>query len=300
MDSSRTPITVACCLVALVLTGLPAHRQEPLRAIAPLPPDLGATGLYVPGSSAIVRPDNVPFSPQYPLWSDGATKRRWLHIPSGTFIDASRPDAWNFPPGTKVWKEFSHGRRVETRLIERLDDGTFRYATYVWNEEGTQARLAPAEGLPALPVSGAPRGRYVIPAESDCRACHESATAPLLGVSALQLSSDRDPLAPHAEPVLPGHADLHALIARGWLRNLPAALREQAPRIAASSPVARAALGYLHANCGHCHNDNGSPAPVDLVLAHSAGNDRAMNPSSARWSAWLPATERVACLLRLF
>jgi mono/diheme cytochrome c family protein len=26
----------------------------------------------------------------------------------------------------------------------------------------------------------------------------------------------------------------------------------------------------LHGNCGHCHNDNGSPPPVDLVLARSA------------------------------
>ena len=256
------------CVALFLLVGLPAHGQGP--ADAP-PDDLGQTGLYVPGSIATVRPDNVSFSPQYPLWSDSATKRRWLHIPAGTFIDASRPDAWEFPRGTKVWKEFSHGRRVETRFIERLDDGSFRYATYVWNEEGTQALLAPAEGIRALPVAGAPRGRYVIPAESDCRACHESAAAPLLGASALQLSQDRDPLAPHAE--YPGDVDLPGLQARGWLRNLPEALRERAPRIRSPSPESRAALGYLHGNCGHCHNDNGSPAPVDLVLAQSAATN---------------------------
>ena len=257
-----------CCLVLCLLIGLPAHGERPTRAVPPLPNDLGETGLYVPGSTATVRPGNIPFSPQYPLWSDGTTKRRWLYIPPGAFIDASRPDAWKFPRGTKVWKEFSLGRRIETRLIERLADGSFRYATYVWNEAGTQARLAPAEGIRALPVSGAPRERYVIPAEADCRACHESAAVPLLGVSALQLSPDRDPLAPHSEPVRPDDADLGVLLARGTLRNLPAALREQAPRIQAPSPESRAALGYLHGNCGHCHNDNGSPAPVELVLAH--------------------------------
>ena len=138
------------------LIGLPAHGQRTVGASAPSD-DLGETGLYVPGSNATVRSDNIAFSPQYPLWSDGTTKRRWLHIPPGTFIDASRPDAWEFPRGTKVWKEFSHGRRVETRLIERLADGSFRYSTYVWNEEGTQARLAPAEGIRALPVGDAPR-----------------------------------------------------------------------------------------------------------------------------------------------
>ena len=58
-------------------------------------------------------------------------------------------------------------------------------------------------------------------------------------------------------------------MARGWLRHLPQALLQTAPRIAAATPTERAALGYLHANCGHCHNHNGSPAPVRLTLAQS-------------------------------
>lgn len=276
--SSRRPypqLAALCWLAPLVLAASGAHGSDRVLGPAPAPEQLSETGLYAPGSMTVVRADNLPFSPQYPLWSDGATKRRWLYIPPGAFIDASRPDAWDFPRGTKLWKEFSHGRRIETRLIERLPDGTWRYATYVWNEAGTQALLAPEAGIAALPVDEAPGGRYVIPAEPDCRACHEGAAVPVLGVSALQLSPDRDPLAPHAELRRSEDADLEVLLARGVLRNLPAALRDQAPRIAAPSPVARAALGYLHANCGHCHNDNGSPAPVDLVLAHSAGAGQA-------------------------
>jgi mono/diheme cytochrome c family protein len=236
-----------------------------------LPSQLSETGLYVSGSVTAVRAGNIPFTPQYPLWSDGATKRRWLYIPPGTFIDASQPDAWEFPRGTKLWKEFSHGRRIETRFIERVDDGSWRYATYIWNTEGTQALLAPEAGVPALSVSSAPSGRYSVPSEPDCRACHEGAAVPVLGVSMLQLSPDRDPLAPHAEPSRADDIDLSVLRKSGLLRNLPAALRDVAPRIQAPSPVSRAALGYLHGNCGHCHNDNGSPAPVDLVLAQKAG-----------------------------
>ena len=240
-------------------------------AAAELPKRLADTGLYLSGSTTQVRPENLPFSPQYPLWSDGATKRRWLHIPAGRFIDALRPDEWDFPSGTKLWKEFSHGKPIETRLIERLADGTWRFAAYVWNQEGTEATLAPAEGIAALPVKGAPREHYTIPGEADCRACHEGAAVPVLGVSALQLSPDRDVLAPHAEAA--GNIDLRGLIARGWLRNLPDEIAAKPPRISADTPAARAALGYLHGNCGHCHNDNGAPPPVDLVLAH--GVDRA-------------------------
>jgi hypothetical protein len=121
--------------------------------------------------------------------------------------------------------------------------------------------LAPAGGLRDLPASRSsalsPGARYTIPAEADCRACHEGAPVPVLGFSALQLSPDRDPLAPHADDPAARQelTTIDTLIARGLLRNLPPALR--APRIAASSPVERAALGYLHGNCGNCHNDDG-------------------------------------------
>lgn len=258
---------MACMLAAALAAN--AHAQETAAAGA-LPQRLADTGLYRAGSTTEIRAGNLPFSPQYPLWSDGAAKRRWLYLPPGKFIDASRPDAWDFPAGTKLWKEFSHGRRVETRLIERLEGGTWRFAAYVWNEAGTDATLAPEGGIPDLPASGAPRGRYAVPAEADCRACHEGAAVPVLGLSALQLSVDRDALAPHSEARKAGDVDLRDLVDRGLLRNLPREMLESPPRIAAATPVERAALGYLHGNCGHCHNDNGSPPPVDLVLAQSA------------------------------
>jgi hypothetical protein len=225
----------------------------------PLPMHLRDTGLS--------DPRNLSFSPQYPLWSDGARKRRWIYLPPGAAIDASRPDAWEFPVGTRLWKEFSLGGPIETRFIERLPDGTWRYATYIWNEAGTDATLAPAEGIAALPA----RDGYSIPSEYDCRACHESAAVPVLGFSALQLSSDRDPLAPHADAR--SDIDLDGLVARGLIKNLPPVASR--PRIDANSPIERAALGYLHGNCGHCHNDTETRVPVDLTLAESVAGGSA-------------------------
>ncbi len=234
--------------------------------IAPLPQHLRDTGLYANGTTQKIDARNIAFAPQYPLWSDGTTKRRWLYLPPGTAIDASDPDAWEFPIGTKLWKEFGYVRPVETRYIERLADGSWRFAAYVWNEQGADAVLAPARGIAAVPASGAPGGRYAIPSRNDCLACHEGAAVPVLGVGALQLSPDRDPLAPHAEAALSGHADLHVLVERGLLRKLPAALLKNPPRIEAPTQTARAALGYLHGNCGHCHNDSGPLANLDLAL----------------------------------
>lgn len=263
--------------------------------IAPLPGRLSQTGLYAPASTTEIRGDLVQFTPQYPLWSDGATKRRWLSLPPGTAIDASNPNAWEFPRGTRFWKEFSMGRPVETRMIERLADGTWRFATYVWNEYGTDADLAPAWGLRALKVDMAPRGTYNIPGEADCRACHGGAAVPVLGVGALQLSPDRDPLAPHAEPMRPDDADLRVLAARGLLRNLPAKLLDEPPRIAASSPEARAALGYMHANCSHCHNaaDSGAGVPVSLDLAHDVMGGQAGVERNLQWMLDKPSRFKI-------
>jgi hypothetical protein len=250
-------------VVLLTALGAGGARADDARA---LPQHLRDTGLYVAGSMSEVRPDVFAFSPQYPLWSDGAAKRRWIWLPPGTSIDGAAADAWDFPRGTKLWKEFSHGRVIETRYIERGQDGAWRFGSYVWTPDGTDAQLAPAAGIREISAAGAPSSRYVIPAENDCRACHEGAPVPVLGFSALQLSPDRDPLAPHAET--PQNAlDLEVLVSRGLLSNLPPALLAAPPRISAATPAERAALGYLHGNCGNCHNDEGPLAVLEMTLA---------------------------------
>jgi mono/diheme cytochrome c family protein len=255
-------------LAAIAAAGAIAGAAQSA-APAPLPERLSATGLFVSGSTTRVRADVIEFAPQYPLWSDGTRKRRWIHLPPGTSIDASRPDQWQFPVGTRLWKEFGYGRRIETRYVERLADGSWRFAAYVWNADGTDALLAPDDGA-IVAAADAPRGRYAVPSRNDCLACHEGAAVPVLGFSALQLSPDRDPLAPHADPPQSGRADLHSLVAQGKLVNLPPALLATPPRISATTPTARAALGYLHGNCGHCHNSAGALDGLDMVLAQLA------------------------------
>lgn len=262
--------TLASIVAAGVLATAPSATSA--QAHAGLPQRLSGTGWVRSGRHDGPPSGSASFTPQYPLWSDGAAKRRWLQLPPGTAIDASDPDAWQFPPGTRLWKEFSHaGRPVETRYMERRADGQWLFGAYIWHDDGSDATLAPARGA-VLDVPQAPGGRYEVPGRGDCLACHDSAVVPVLGVGALQLSPDRDPLAPHADRPGPADVDLPGLIDRGWLRGLPRPLQRQPPRISARTPVERAALGYLHANCGHCHNDNGSPAPVGLQLAQGVAD----------------------------
>jgi mono/diheme cytochrome c family protein len=234
-----------------------AHQREP-------PARLAETGLYADPDSRRVADDVLPYSPQYPLWSDGAVKQRWIRIPRGAAVDASDPDAWRFPPGTQLWKEFAapDGRRLETRYMALGEDGAWRYATYAWTPDGREAARAPDHGV-AGAAEVTPGVRYDLPSVGDCRACHSGKPNEVLGFEALQLSSDRDPMALHAS-ARAGDLDLEALAARGAVRGLPAALVARPPRIRARSPRERAALGYLHGNCSSCHNARGPLAELGL------------------------------------
>jgi hypothetical protein len=259
-----------------------------------IPQHLSETGLYQPGTLT-VDPQNRPFSPQYPLWTDGAHKSRWIRLPQGTHIDARDIDGWVFPVGTRFWKEFAfNGRKAETRMIWRSSDAGWSFASYVWNEDQTDATLVAAEGArDVAEVANGNGRRHSIPSREDCRACHENGTpSPVLGFTALQLSTDRDPAAPHAEPLAPEMLTVRTLIDDHLLdidRTHPE-LATRAPRIPGDAKT-RAALGYLSANCGHCHNEQSSVATVRFPLrmpayATDAQLDEVIKALVARTTKW--------------
>jgi len=240
---------------------------------------LSETGLYAGRGTNAIDPRNRPFAPQYPLWSDGAEKSRWVRLPEGATIDARSIDRWDFPAGTRFWKEFRFGgRKVETRFLRKNGDGSWTFASYAWNETQTDAILAPADGLPNV-AEIAPGKFHSIPAVTDCRACHvPSEAAPgegasrteILGFSALQLSIDRDPGAPHAEPLGDGMVTLSALQDEGLFEPARPEFIAAPPRIQAPDARTRSVLGYLSTNCGSCHNEDSSIANLGLALKAKA------------------------------
>lgn len=254
-------------VVAVGLLKGVAAVPQPATAIPPQ--TLQETGLYADFATLRVDPEHLAFSPQYPLWSDGAIKRRWISLPPGSAIDGSNPDSFVFPVGTRFWKEFSfNGQRVETRYLERRADGQWLYAAYAWSADGREAQLVSPKGKRgSYPLAG---GRtHTIPGVNDCKACHQGGSSEVLGFSALQLSPDRDPGAPNAELKPDQGVDLKDLVARGLIVGLPKSVLEAPPRIKAETATERAALGYMHGNCGHCHNAQGPLRNVGLFLRQS-------------------------------
>jgi mono/diheme cytochrome c family protein len=257
--SALCGLTIAWAAAVVFTAGRDGAAAAPSVPVAPA--RLSETGLYASGSSAVVAEGNRPYSPQYPLWTDGARKSRWIYLPPGGVIDASNPDDWVFPVGTRLWKEFRfNGRKVETRLLWRATAERWVFATYQWRDDQSDADLAPEDGV-FHAAEVAPGRFHTIPGRNDCAACHGAERTGPLGFNAIQLSPDRDPNALHGEPFQEGMATLATLERERLITGLPAAWRTSPPRIAARTPEERALLGYLGANCGTCHNSRGEIGP---------------------------------------
>jgi cytochrome c553 len=163
------------------------------------------------------------------------------------------------------------------------------FASYAWNDAQTEATLAPESGIPNVAEVAAGK-RHSIPSVSECRSCHDSARTEILGFDALNLSDDRDPNAPHAEPLTREMLTLRALTDENLLTPKRTELVTQPPRINAASPQARAALGYLSTNCGSCHNRESSIASLGLILKHTLPGSGNRDPGSDQCVAALVTT----------
>jgi cytochrome c553 len=141
------------------------------------------------------------------------------------------------------------------------------FASYQWNADGTDATLVPMDGVPAA-TEIAPGKQHAIPSVNDCTACHGVQRPGPLGFNALQLSPDRDPNAIHGEPLTSAMLTLRTLIENRQLANTGETALAHPPRINTADPQTRAALGYLAANCGGCHNGRGEIAAMGPSLKY--------------------------------
>src|SRR6185369_14962853 len=102
----------------------------------------------------------VPFRLATPLFSDGAEKFRFVHLPDGQPAKYDPTEAFDFPVGTALIKTFSFPadyrkpaeklRLVETRVLLRHADGWHAWA-YVWDAAQTDAVLTIAGAT--VPIS---------------------------------------------------------------------------------------------------------------------------------------------------
>jgi len=234
---------------------------------------LSEMDLYADIAKKTVNPRNHEFKPTYELWSDAAEKKRWIALPPGGKIDTSDMDHWTFPVGTRTWKEFARGgKRLETRMVEKTGDDAYRMGSYVWNDGETEATWTTAGADNVLGTT------HDVPNEGACQRCHNGDPGRVLGFSAIQLAKSTGPL---------------SLAAIGSWLTAPAPSGIGVPGTAVES----GALGYMHANCAHCHNPN------DTLTFIAAGMDLHLyvgEKEVTKTKAWLSTvnqkTERYTAL----
>jgi len=218
---------VSCVLFAVLLPGCMGELgYGPPDGPPAEPATLSEAGLWASGVDGPLAVGVRPYDVRYPLWTDGAEKRRFAYVPPGATIDTRAPDGWRFPVGTRLYKQFLRGGvPVEVRVATKTGPASWSVTAYVYRADGSDADPAP-EG--ATDVLGTP---HDVPSGEDCAFCHDGGEDFALAISSVQL--DR--------------ATFDAWIDDGVL---PAATEWLEPP---GDAVEREALGWLHGNCGHCH-----------------------------------------------
>jgi hypothetical protein len=217
-------------------------QQEVDDSIDGLPNRLECTGLYKDMGKQTFSSKVKEFRPAYPLWSDASVKTRWIYLPDGASIDASDPAQWEFPVGTRFWKEFRNpagDRLIETRLFMKMDDNDWSKTTYVWDDAGKAAKRL--DSGKDVDIDGNP---YRIPSNQECDDCHAGRRDRALGYDQVALGFDATE-----------GASLSDLLDRHKLKNFSGDEHYQIGPDPESDEAR--ALGWIHTNCGvSCHNDN--------------------------------------------
>ncbi len=214
------------------------------------PDTLSKTGCVDPTDAKKPASGIIPYGPISPLWSDGAEKERYMALPDGKTITVNAEGHFDYPIGTVMMKVFKvGGKRVETRLMVRHDDGGWAGYTYEWNDEETDASL-----LVSSKSKQVGNQTWYYPTRSECMRCHTDAAGKTLGPELGQLNFEF--------PYATTNRTANQLKTLDHINMFSAPLGDVTqlaayPNPLGTAPIESRAKAYLHANCSMCHRPNG-------------------------------------------
>lgn len=232
---------------------------------AEFPRKLSATGLF--DSTFTLNPSAgvVPYEVNAAMWEDGLNAERLLAIPGTGQIATDKERNWTFPANSVAVRTVTREidgvpTRLETQILH-FDQNEWRPYSYVWQQDQSDAVLAPAEGTKVQFGSYEHR----VASRVECRLCHTKPMRGVLGLRADQISE----------------ATLDQWCDTGLLKTIPdrtisagasrAESRQQRKFVNpydATFPLDDRARSYLHVNCVSCHRPGGGgPSPIHLDYA---------------------------------
>lgn len=232
--------------------------------------------------------DGIPYDLSTPLYTDYATKYRFVFVPDGLSANYSDREVMEFPVGSVLVKTFAlpsdtssrgftNEELIETRLLIHREAGWVALP-YIWNDEKTDAVLSNA-GAQFPNKSLVHNGEqidfiYAVPDRNQCKQCHQ-----LGELQGDELANGKfSPIGPKArflnydyEYDAGSQNQLAHWVEAGILAGAPADLTtiDTAPVFSDASfndlnletmsqaelePLAKS---YLDINCAHCHRPEG-------------------------------------------
>jgi uncharacterized repeat protein (TIGR03806 family) len=279
----------------------PAFFNMPLTyAAGVIPPLLSQTGVF--SNTPNMSPANglIPYSPNVPLWSDGASKTRYFAIPNngppytpGEQVAFAPTGTWSFPAGTVFVKTFAlltnqsdptSLLRLETRLLVRDINGAVYGVTYKWRPDYSDADLLTgslSENIAITTPTNVITQAWYYPSPSDCLQCHTAVANYVLGVNAGQLNGN------FTYPNGVTDNELRALNRTGLF--YPAIDEAQITNIEQlsaltnlSASYVQRARSYLDANCAQCHQPGGTGPTFDARYDTPLTNQNIINTPAVK------------------
>lgn len=244
-------------------------------------PNLSDYNLFIDETDPTEQPNigGVPYDLSVPLFTDYASKYRFVFVPEGLKASYSEAEVMNFPVGSVLVKTFAMPENtsfrdgaelvIETRLLIHRENGWVALP-YYWDpaNNGSDARLA-ALGVDIPNMTTNHNGvdldfTYSVPDWTACTSCHGKLSS---GVSTFI------PIGPKARYLNKDHSYENSQVANqltywaegGILEGLPTDMSTvMAAPLFDDSVVANAlssdalndtAKAYLDINCAHCHRN---------------------------------------------
>jgi len=262
-----------------------------------LPALLSGTGAFSDTPNRVPTAGLIPYQPNTPLWSDGATKSRYFAVPQNGApitpeeqIDFLATNTWTFPAGTVFVKNFDLVvnqtnasvplRRLETRLLVRDINGAVYGVTYKWRPDNSDADLLSSslnEAILITNATGVSTQTWYYPSPADCLTCHTPVANYVLGVNTRQLNGNFTyPTTGNTDNQLRtlnrlglfypaiNEADIPSYLKLYSLTNLSASLQDRA-------------RSYIEANCVQCHQPGGTGPTFDARFDTPLANQHLTN-----------------------
>ena len=222
------------------------------KSVDEAPAMLSDTGCFVKDDPKAPAPAMIPYGVNSPLWSDNAQKQRWMAIPDGktVAVDPKTGDL-EFPVGSVLTKYFElDGIALETRFISRLSDGQWAAYTYVFDNEGKDAKLLGDDNDYRFIPKGDDFYEWGFPSRKNCFGCHTKSANISIGLEIAQLDGDykypNGKVANQVETLRHiGVLDDKLVVSKD--------LKILVDLAAENATAEQKARSYLHANCAYCH-----------------------------------------------